>query len=48
LKFDITPAGAEAIHRKLNLDPGRFWQVAKGKEFLDIPTPPRQLLLFDG
>jgi hypothetical protein len=28
------------------MDPGRFWRVAKGKEFLELPIPPRQLLLF--
>jgi hypothetical protein len=29
------------------MDAGRFWRVAKGKEFLDLPPSPRQLLLFD-
>ncbi len=47
LKFDLTPDGAKAIARRLKVDPGRFWRLAKGKEFLDLPAPPRQLLLFD-
>ena len=47
LKFDLTPDGAKAIARRLKVDPGRFWRLAKGKEFLDLPTPPRQLLLFN-
>lgn len=47
LKFDLTPDGAKAIARRLKVDPGRFWRLAKGKEFLDHPPPPRQLLLFD-
>lgn len=44
----LTEAGAQAIRRRLKMEPGRFWRVAKGKEFLDLPSPPRQLLLFDG
>jgi hypothetical protein len=47
LKFDLTPEGARAIARRLKLEPGRFWRVAKGKEFLDLPSPARQLLLFE-
>jgi hypothetical protein len=47
LKFDLTPDGAQAISRRLKLDPGRFWRVAKGKDFLDLPTPARQLLFFE-
>ena len=47
LKYDLTPDGAGAILRRLKLDPSRFWRVAKGREFLDLPTPLRQLLLFD-
>jgi hypothetical protein len=47
LKFNLTPDGARAISQRLKLDPGRFWRVAKGKEFLDLPTPARQLLLFE-
>ena len=47
LKFDLTPEGAKAIARRLKVEPGRFWRLAKGKEFLDLPAPPRQLLLFD-
>jgi hypothetical protein len=29
------------------MDAGRFWRVAKGKEYFIFPTAPRQLLLFD-
>lgn len=47
LKYDLTPDGAKAILRRLKLEPGRFWRVAKGKEFLNLPSPPRQLLLFE-
>jgi hypothetical protein len=47
LKHDLTTDGAKAIYRRLKLDPGRFWRVAEGKEFLDLPQPPVQLLLFD-
>jgi hypothetical protein len=43
----LTESGTKAIRRRLKLEPGRFWRVAKGKEFLDLPEPPRQLLLFD-
>lgn len=46
LKYDLTPDAAKAISRRLRLDPGRFWRAAKGREFLDLPPPPRQLLLF--
>jgi hypothetical protein len=46
LKFDLTPEAAKTIARRLKLDPGRFWRVAKGKEFLELPLAPRQLLLF--
>jgi hypothetical protein len=46
LKYDLTPDGACAIRCRLGLDPGRFWRAAKGREFLDIPAPHRQLLLF--
>ena len=47
LKFDLTPDGAKAIARRLKVEPGRFWRLAKGMEFLDLPSPLRQLLLFD-
>lgn len=47
LKLDLTSDGVKAIARRLRLDPGRFWRVAKGREFLDLPSPPRQLLLFE-
>jgi hypothetical protein len=47
LTHHLTESGARAIRRRLKMDPGRFWRVSKGKEFLDLPTPPRRLLLFD-
>ena len=47
LKFDLTPEGTRAIARHLKVDPGRFWRLAKGKEFLDLHPPPHQLLLFE-
>lgn len=43
----LTPDDTRAIKLRLGLDPTRFWRAAKGKEFLDLPTPPRQLTLFD-
>jgi hypothetical protein len=46
LSRHLTEAGAHAIRRRLRLDPARFWRAARGKEFLDLPRPPRQLLLF--
>jgi hypothetical protein len=42
----LTEAGAYFIRRRLKLDPARFWRVAKGKEFIDLPPPPVQLRLF--
>lgn len=36
-----------ALKRRLKLDPGRFWRVAKGKEFTELPKRPAQLSLFD-
>ena len=43
----LTTADARVIELRLGLDPGHFWRAAKGKEFPDLPTPPRQLTLFD-
>jgi hypothetical protein len=43
----LTRDDARAIGLRLRLDPGRFWRVAKGKEYIVLPTPPRQLTLFD-
>ena len=43
----LTRDQAHVIRHWLKLDPGRFWRVAKGKEFIDFPKPPRQLTLFD-
>jgi hypothetical protein len=42
----LDKTGAFFIKRCFNLDPGRFWRVAKGREFINLPTPPVQLLLF--
>lgn len=42
----LTEAGVYAIKRRLSLDPGRFWRAAKGREFIDLPKTPVQLLLF--
>ena len=42
----LTDAGAHVIKRRLHLDPGRFWRAAKGRDFLDLPSQPVQLLLF--
>jgi hypothetical protein len=42
----LTEAGAYVIRRRLHLEPGRFWRVAKGKEFIELPKVPVQLLLF--
>lgn len=43
----LTADQVHVIQFRLNLEPGRFWRVAKGREFIDIPSPPRQLTLFD-
>jgi hypothetical protein len=32
--------------RRLKMDPGRFWRVAKGSEFIDLPISLQQLELF--
>jgi hypothetical protein len=42
----LTESGAHVIRRRLHLEPGQFWRAAKGHEFLNLPTPPVQLLLF--
>jgi hypothetical protein len=47
LRHYLTPEGARAIQRVLKIDPRRFWRVAKGLEFIELPQPPRQLRLFD-
>jgi len=43
----LTEAGAYIIKRRLDLDPGRFWRAVKGREFLHLPKPPVQSLLFE-
>ncbi len=42
----LSEAGEFKIRRRLHLDPGQFWRAAKGRDFLEIPEPPVQLLLF--
>lgn len=42
----LTETGAYIIKRRLNLDPGKFWRVAKGRDFVELPKPPVQLLFF--
>ena len=34
---ELTKGDADAIRRILNVEPGRFWRVATGREFLDLP-----------
>jgi hypothetical protein len=34
------------IKRRLSLEPGEFWRASKGHDFLDVPKPLVQLLLF--
>lgn len=43
----LTEEGAYVIKRRLNLEPGKFWRAAKGREFLTLPSPPVQLSLFE-
>ena len=38
--------GPKVLSVYINLDPGQFWRVAKGRDFLELPRPPVQLLLF--
>lgn len=38
--------GAYTIKRRLHLDAGEFWRAAKGHDFLNLPDPPVQPLLF--
>ena len=42
----LTEAGEFVIRRRVCLDPGEFWRAARGKIFLDLPRPSRQLILF--
>lgn len=42
----LSELGAHAIKRQLHLEPGQFWRAAKGHDFLDLPKPPVQPLLF--
>lgn len=39
--------GARVIKCRLRLEPGQFWRVANGRYFVDRPSVPVQLLLFD-
>lgn len=42
----LSELGAYVINRRLHLDPGQFWHAAKGRDFLDLPKPPVQMVLF--
>ena len=42
----LSESGAHIIKRRLRLEPGQFWRAAKGRDLLDLPKPPVQLLLF--
>jgi hypothetical protein len=42
----VTPDAAAIIRMALRMDAGRFWRVVRGKEWIDIPKPRRQPLLF--
>jgi hypothetical protein len=39
------PDAAQIVRRTLGMDAGRFWRVARGKEMIEIPHAPVQLLL---
>ena len=43
---DLKPDEANAIRRRIQVEPGIFWRAAKGKVFLDLPKRDRQLELF--
>ena len=44
---DLTDEQAEAIRRRVDVEPGIFWRSAKGKIFLDLPPRMIQLELFE-
>jgi hypothetical protein len=44
----LTELGAHVIKRRLCLEPNKFWRAAKGHDFLELPKPPVQNLLFHG
>jgi hypothetical protein len=46
LNLYLTETDSFIIRRRLQMDPSRFWRIAKGREFIDLPKPPVQLLLF--
>jgi hypothetical protein len=43
----LPAADTRVIRFRLGLEPGHFWRVAKGNEFINRPAPARQLILFD-
>lgn len=43
---DLKPDEANAIRRRIHVEPGIFWRAAKGKVFLDLPKRERQRELF--
>jgi hypothetical protein len=44
---ELTEDQAARIRARTGLGPGRFWRVAKGREYINWPEPPRQMTLFD-
>jgi hypothetical protein len=43
----LTEDESARIRARTELEPGRFWRAAKGREFITWPEPLRQLTLFD-
>lgn len=44
---ELDEASRTAINTRLKLDPGKFWQAAKGSKIVPLPLKPKQLMLFD-
>jgi hypothetical protein len=47
IKRYATDDAATVIKRRLQLEPGEFWRVVKGKVMMRWPEPPAQGLLFE-
>jgi hypothetical protein len=43
----LTKDEAARLRARTGLGPSRFWRAAKGREFVNLPAPARQLTLFD-
>jgi hypothetical protein len=43
----LTDEQAEAIRRRVDVEPGVFWRGAKGRVILDLPPRMVQLDLFE-